>query len=181
VSSEEVGAGLSGRAGAATAGTSNVSESVTVLIREEDCVGEPGYTADITFRWHTAPAGAGIGDGDRVVAELLAERAAHLIRQERLSAAQLRGTERSLNLSEALASNRHVGQALGSLMCTYKLTSEQAFDLLRGVSQHTHRKLRDIADNVNLTGTLTVASSSTRAATSASAPRSGLRVAGDYA
>jgi hypothetical protein len=148
------------------------AESVTVILREEDCADEPGYTADVTFRWHHLHPEAGIGDSDRVIADLLAERAAHLVRQERLVAALLRETDRSQNLTEALASNRHIGQALGILMCTYKLTSEQAFNLLRGVSQHTHRKLRDVADEVNLTGTLIVATPS------APAPPSSPRING---
>jgi hypothetical protein len=54
----------------------------------------------------------------------------------------------------ALESSRRIGQALGILMATYKLTDEQAFDLLRGASQHTHHKLRDIAEEVCTTGTL---------------------------
>jgi hypothetical protein len=140
----------------------DAGHSVTVVIRDEDCGGEPGYNADVTFQWQIAPDDAGADGAAGVIAELLTERAVHLIRQERLSAALLREIDRSVHLTDALASTRLIGQALGILMCTYKLTSEQAFDLLRGVSQHTHRKLRDIAADVNLTGALIVTPASTQ-------------------
>jgi AmiR/NasT family two-component response regulator len=38
--------------------------------------------------------------------------------------------------------------AIGVLMGTAMLTSEQAFDRLVGASQRSHRKLRDIAEDV---------------------------------
>ncbi|MCW2528116.1 MAG: hypothetical protein JWM76_2976 [Pseudonocardiales bacterium] len=43
---------------------------------------------------------------------------------------------------------------MGILMCTYKLTSQQAFDVLRRHSQETNRKLRDIAGEVSRIGSL---------------------------
>ncbi len=58
------------------------------------------------------------------------------------------------NLERALASNREIGVALGVLMASYTITEHQAFDLLRTVSQRTHRKLRDVAGDVALTGAL---------------------------
>lgn len=57
-------------------------------------------------------------------------------------------------LQRALDSNRLIGTALGILMTTLHVTSDQAFSLLRVTSQHTHRKLRDIADEVVFTGVL---------------------------
>jgi hypothetical protein len=39
-------------------------------------------------------------------------------------------------------------------MFQHKLTGEQAFDLLRRVSQHGHRKLREVAYQVADTGEL---------------------------
>jgi AmiR/NasT family two-component response regulator len=39
-------------------------------------------------------------------------------------------------------------------MSRHQLTQSQAFDLLRMASQHTHRKLRDIASDVVETGML---------------------------
>jgi hypothetical protein len=37
-------------------------------------------------------------------------------------------------------------------MYAYKVSEEQAFATLRIASQHTNRKLRDVADDVLLTG-----------------------------
>jgi hypothetical protein len=62
--------------------------------------------------------------------------------------------ERAANLERALNSNRDIGVAIGVLMTTFKTTREAAFDLLRLVSQHQHRKLVDVAAEVVETGTL---------------------------
>jgi len=56
------------------------------------------------------------------------------------------------NLGIALRSARRIGAAMGIIMFAHKVTEEQAFAALRIASQHTHRKLRDIADEVLLTG-----------------------------
>lgn len=56
------------------------------------------------------------------------------------------------NLEIALSSARRIGAALGIIMATYKVTEEKAFAALRTASQHTHRKLRDVAEDVLLTG-----------------------------
>lgn len=58
------------------------------------------------------------------------------------------------NLQDALVTARRIGAAMGILMSSRKLSQEAAFDLLRQHSQHHHRKLRDIADEVLYTGTL---------------------------
>ena len=58
------------------------------------------------------------------------------------------------NLQVALASNRRIGTAIGILMAHRRITDSAAFELLRDASQRGHRKLRDIADDVVLTGTL---------------------------
>jgi AmiR/NasT family two-component response regulator len=54
----------------------------------------------------------------------------------------------------ALTSNRQIGVAVGVLMAREKVTSERAFDLLRQRSNNTNRKLRDVAEEVALTGQL---------------------------
>jgi len=56
------------------------------------------------------------------------------------------------NLEIALKSARRIGAAIGIVMANRKLTEDQAFDVLVRVSQDTHRKLRDLADEVVLTG-----------------------------
>ena len=79
---------------------------------------------------------------DRTSAALSAER-------ERETAATL-----TANLQNALTSNRRIGTAVGILMAQRRITDTAAFELMRTASQHTHRKLRDIAEDVLLTGTL---------------------------
>ena len=58
------------------------------------------------------------------------------------------------NLMIALNSSREIGIAMGVLMAQQKLTRDQAFDVLRIVSQHTHRKVADLAGEVADTGAL---------------------------
>jgi hypothetical protein len=65
-----------------------------------------------------------------------------------------RADETAANLQIALTSNRRIGTAVGILMAHRRITDAAAFDLLRVTSQRTHRKLRDIADDVVLTGAL---------------------------
>lgn len=52
------------------------------------------------------------------------------------------------NLEAALASRDLIGQAKGIIMARKNIDDEQAFAILRQVSQHTNRKLRDIAETV---------------------------------
>ena len=47
-----------------------------------------------------------------------------------------------------------IGQAKGILMERFKLTGEQAFELLVQASQTTHRKLREVADELVHSGQL---------------------------
>ena len=67
-----------------------------------------------------------------------------------------RAADREMNehLENALRSNRKIGAAMGILMANHKLTEKQAFDALRIASQHSHKKLYDIASDVVETGHL---------------------------
>ncbi len=71
-----------------------------------------------------------------------------------LALAALRERERALNLNAALDSNRQIGAAMGILMARHQLSYDGAFTALRVASQHLHYKLRDIAEEVVLTGAL---------------------------
>lgn len=85
------------------------------------------------------------------------ERRTTLVSQGRISALQADLDEahtKIANLEIALHSARRIGMAMGILMARYQVTDEQAFDLLRRASQHLHRKLRDIAEDVIYTGAL---------------------------
>ena len=59
------------------------------------------------------------------------------------------------NLEKAMQFRSVIEQAKGILMERYKLTADQAFRLLSNASMHTNRKLRDIAEDLVLTGELT--------------------------
>lgn len=58
------------------------------------------------------------------------------------------------NLETALSSNRRIGAAIGVLMASRQVTSQEAFALLRRASNESNRKLRDVADRVVLTGAI---------------------------
>lgn len=60
------------------------------------------------------------------------------------------------NLEAALLSSRRIGGAIGVLMSTRRLTESQAFEALVTCSQQTNRKVRELADEVLLTGALPV-------------------------
>ena len=64
--------------------------------------------------------------------------------------------ELGTHLRTALRSRDVIGQAKGILMERFKITAEQAFDLLIAASQRTHRKLRDLAELLTVTGELGV-------------------------
>ena len=57
------------------------------------------------------------------------------------------------NLRIALETNRVIGVAVGIVMARQVCTREEAFELLRSFSQSQNRKLRDIAAQVQYTGT----------------------------
>jgi GAF domain-containing protein len=70
------------------------------------------------------------------------------------AAARAHAEQRARNLEIALKTSREIGIAMGILMNASKLTRDQAFDLLRIASQHTHRKLSEIAVDIAETGQL---------------------------
>jgi GAF domain-containing protein len=71
-----------------------------------------------------------------------------------LALSRAREREQIAGLEQAVASNRSIGMAIGILMAINRVSQEEAFDLLRVTSQRTNRKLREIADDVVLTGAL---------------------------
>jgi len=83
-------------------------------------------------------------DESEMVALLLASHAAVAV----ADALELQG------VSRALANRDLIGQAKGVLMERFKLTPTQAFDLLTQVSQHSNRKLVDVAEELTRSGQL---------------------------
>ena len=57
-------------------------------------------------------------------------------------------------MRKAIASNRDIGVAMGILSARHNIRPQEAFELLRVASQHTNRKLRDLAAEVIQTGEL---------------------------
>lgn len=93
-------------------------------------------------------------DGDAAavhaeIAQVLVTVATHsVVTQRRLARA-----DQDVNrLQVALASNRDIGTAMGILMRVHLVSQDEAFDLLRRASQHSHRKLREVAADVIFTG-----------------------------
>lgn len=94
----------------------------------------------------TPPSSTGFGNGAEPTS--LAEELQQLRAQ--LAEAQARAD----NLEIALHTRRVIGAAAGIVMSQYRLTIDAAVDVLRAISQHTNRKVRDIAEDVLCTGVL---------------------------
>jgi hypothetical protein len=124
---------------------------IVIAVRAELTGALPPVVGTITCNWrdHSHPT-----ESDALVAQVLADQAAATLRLRSLEAALQKQLIRAANLEEALATNREIGQAIGILMATHHVTAEQAFEQLRTASQHTHRKLRQIAADVTETGAL---------------------------
>lgn len=64
-------------------------------------------------------------------------------------------TEHAANLEEALRSSRTIGTAIGVVMTERKVSDVDAFEVLRKTSMDLNRKLRDVAEQIVLTGDAT--------------------------
>lgn len=112
--------------------------------------GEPEYCGTLELRFaHSRPTAM-----HALLGQLVLERAVATVHAERLAQQLAADKIRADHLSVALSTNREIGVAMGIVMAEHKLTVEQAFELLRRVSQHSHRKLREIAREVTETGTI---------------------------
>lgn len=72
------------------------------------------------------------------------------------AAIAMKGSKVQTQLRTALQTRDVIGQAKGILMERFKINHGEAFDLLVAASQHTHRKLTDIADELSRTGDLPI-------------------------
>jgi hypothetical protein len=120
--------------------------------------GVPDYQGVLALNFHTSRPSPSHG----VLAQLVVDRAVAAIERERLIDLAAAQQAQADNLRIALASNRQIGAAIGIIMASRKLTSDHAFDLLRQVSQHSHRKLHDLALEVIDTGTVELPTGFTR-------------------
>jgi GAF domain-containing protein len=71
-----------------------------------------------------------------------------------LAMAHARSRRRCVELEQALGSSREIGMAMGVLMASLGVVSDQAFDMLRRASRRHSRKVREIAADVVETGQL---------------------------
>jgi GAF domain-containing protein len=111
----------------------------------------PHLTAGLNVYARTAHA---FTDDDRsALVEFAAIAGAALTNMDALQDAR----DLAANLQKAMEFRAVIEQAKGILIERHRLTAEQAFRLLADASMHTNRKVRDIAENLVLTGELTPA------------------------
>lgn len=89
-----------------------------------------------------SPEVAAFGDDDENTAMLIGAHAA----------IAMCGARQQENFDIALASRDLIGQAKGILMERHRISSKQAFEMLVWASQHSHTKLRDVAEALAETG-----------------------------
>ena len=85
-----------------------------------------------------------------LLARLRANHELHGLRESAVDEAE----DRAASIRTALDSNRVIGTAIGIVMAGYRLTAAQGFQLLAKASQHSNRKLREIAAEVVDSGKL---------------------------
>jgi hypothetical protein len=66
--------------------------------------------------------------------------------------AALETRDRAANLEIALASSRQISAAVGIVMAQDRCSYDEAFQRIRSISQRTHRKMRELADQIVFTG-----------------------------
>jgi len=120
-----------------------------------------GFLSMLSYRLHVEPEAGELIAGlnlyaDRVNAfdDTAAELGLLLATHGSLAVAAEFSRGRAENLERALVTSRDIGVAMGVLMGQHKITRDQAFDLLRIVSQNSNRKLHEVALLVAETGTL---------------------------
>jgi GAF domain-containing protein len=131
----------------------------------------PGYVQEACGRGAHSSLSVPLPVGQRAKAALnIYNRAAYAFGDEHRAAAQRFGPYAGLavssvfayrharqsatNLQAALKSRATIDQAKGILMERYKLTADQAFQLLACTSMHVNTKLRHVADELVHTGVL---------------------------
>jgi ANTAR domain len=120
-----------------------------------------GFVSMLSYRLHTELAAGELIAGLNVYADRpcafdasAVEVGLLLATHGSLAIAAQFNRERADNLERALATSRDIGVAMGVLMNQHKITRDQAFDLLRIVSQSSNRKLHQVARVVGDTGEL---------------------------
>ncbi|MBA8822908.1 GAF domain-containing protein [Saccharopolyspora lacisalsi] len=68
------------------------------------------------------------------------------------AAVALASARNDAQLHEAIETRQGIGEAMGIIMNHYKLAQDQAFEVLKRVSQHRNVKLRDVTSEIIKTG-----------------------------
>ena len=120
-----------------------------------------GLFSMLSYRLHTAPEAGELiaalnvyADEPHAFDDTAAELGLLLATHGSLAIAARFNRDRAQNLERALATSRDIGVAMGVLMIQHKISRDQAFDLLRIVSQNSNRKLHEVASLVGETGSL---------------------------
>jgi DNA-binding response OmpR family regulator len=87
---------------------------------------------------------------DELLARVHANHELARLRERAITQAEARGEQ----IRAGLHSNRIIGTAIGILMTNHRLAAATGFQLLVAASQHSNRKLRDIAADIITTGRL---------------------------
>ena len=120
-----------------------------------------GFVSMLSYRLHTELAASELIAGLNLYADrpsafdaTAVEVGLLLATHGSLAIAAAFNRERADNLERALRTSRDIGVAMGVLMTQHKITRDQAFNLLRIVSQNSNRKLHEVAVVVGETGDL---------------------------
>lgn len=124
---------------------------------------EVGWTSMLSYRLHPELASRQVVAGLNIYSDLARafDRSALrfgllLATHGAMAVAADTNLRQTKNLERAVETSREIGIAVGVLMTRRSLTREQSFDLLRIASQHTNRKLYDVAIEVVDTGQLPI-------------------------
>jgi hypothetical protein len=104
---------------------------------------EPGADAGRLTFYADAPFPPDAAEGAAEVAAVCA-----------VAVAAIRERVRADNLEKALGSSRQIAAAVGIVMAQRRCTYDEAFRQIKAASQHGHRKMRDLAEDIVLTGEL---------------------------
>jgi GAF domain-containing protein len=85
------------------------------------------------------------GPSEQIVARRFAEEASRALE---LAVRMAESSDMSVHLQAALASRAVIDQALGIIMGQNRCTVDEAFELLRGISQNRNVKLRTVAAEI---------------------------------